>query len=110
MENSFLPLKVDALEGKSGFFLQSLLVQREAVEGGWLGKSLDNDILWVEAWERQWEGLCPHAGDGAQESSTGCIAAAAHMFTCACVSSSVFACVGIVQCCVPRPDIFFFLS
>lgn len=65
MENSLLQLKVDALEGKSGVFLQSLLVEREAVEGGRLGKSLDSDILWGGGVGEAVGRVVPHAGDSA---------------------------------------------
>lgn len=65
-------------------YLQVLPIEREAIEGGWLDRSL-------EAWVELWQGLCPHSGDRARESCyTGCRAAAG-VFTCACVSCSMYA-------------------
>lgn len=62
-------------------YLQVLPIKREAIEGGWLDRSL-------EAWVELWEGLCPHC---ARESCYTGRRAAVGVFTYACVSSNMYA-------------------
>lgn len=67
-------------------------VEREAVEGGWLGESLEEGGLWLEAREGPWEGWARTLEPGLGRVVLRRTVAAARVCTRACASSTVCAC------------------